>query len=78
MDRPAAINHLPGLDGIRLMCAILVIFSHSYLLATGSEETEPLHQLLGEKNILGLYAVFTFFIISGYLLTRSLAGTRLQ
>ena len=63
---------LPGLDGIRLLGALAVLFSHSYLLATGSEATEPFVRLLGEHQIVGLYGVFTFFIISGYLLARAL------
>jgi peptidoglycan/LPS O-acetylase OafA/YrhL len=64
---------LPGLDGLRLLGALAVIFSHAYLVSTGSEEREPLVRLLGKGNILGLYGVFTFFIISGFLLARSLA-----
>lgn len=50
-----------------------MLFSHAFLVATGSEHREPLTRLLGEGNILGLYGVYTFFIISGFLLARSLA-----
>jgi len=53
---------------------VSVIFSHAFLIAEGNEENEPLSHLLGPGNILGLYGVFTFFIISGFLLTRSLAA----
>ncbi|NDG73930.1 MAG: acyltransferase [Synechococcaceae bacterium WB8_1B_136] len=64
---------LPGFDTLRLLGAVLVLLSHSYLIAQDSEASEPLQLLLkGEKNIAGLYGVFTFFIISGYLLARSL------
>ena len=63
-----------GFDGLRLVAAIAVIFSHAFLIATGSEESEPMVRLLGPGNILGLYGVFTFFIISGFLLARSLAS----
>lgn len=61
-----------GFDGLRLFGAVSVMFSHAFLIATGSEETEPFIRLLGPGNLLGLYGVFTFFIISGFLLTRSL------
>ena len=66
-------TRLPGFDTLRLASAIAVLFSHSYLITHNSEASEPLQQLLkGEKNIAGLYGVFTFFIISGFLLARSL------
>jgi peptidoglycan/LPS O-acetylase OafA/YrhL len=67
-------NRFPGFDGLRLLAAVLVMFSHAFLIATGNEEREPLVRLLGPGNILGLYSVFTFFIISGFLLSRSLSS----
>lgn len=64
---------LPGFDTLRLLGAVAVLLSHAYLIAQNSEGSEPLQLLLGgEKNIAGLYGVFTFFIISGFLLARSL------
>lgn len=51
-----------------------MLFSHAFLIATGTEATEPLVRLLESDTILGLYGVFTFFIISGFLLARSLAA----
>ena len=66
-------SQFPGFDGLRLIAATSVVFSHAFLIAEGSEEREPLYHLLGPGNILGLYGVFTFFIISGFLLTRSLS-----
>jgi len=66
-------KHLPGFDSLRLIGSLSVLFSHSYLIAQDSEASEPLQMLLaGEKNILGLYGVFMFFILSGFLLSRSL------
>ena len=64
----------PGFDGLRLAAAISVLFSHAFLIAEGIEDSEPLRQLLGPGNIIGLYGVFTFFVISGFLLTSSLAN----
>ena len=66
-------NHFPGFDGLRLLAAFAVIFSHSYLIATGTEADEPFVRLLGPRNIIGLYGVFAFFSISGFLLARSLS-----
>jgi peptidoglycan/LPS O-acetylase OafA/YrhL len=63
-------------DYIRLVAASAVIFSHSFLLADGYERNEPFVRLLGEKNILGLYGVCTFFIISGFLITQSACASR--
>ncbi len=60
---------LPGFDGVRILAATSVIFSHSFLLAEHTEENEPLHRLTGE--ILGIYGVFIFFILSGFLVTDS-------
>jgi len=65
-------HHFPGFDGLRLAAAVSVVFSHAFLIATGSEDTEPLVRLLGPDQIIGRYGVFTFFIISGFLLARSL------
>lgn len=61
-----------GFDGLRLFGAVAVVFSHAFLVAHGSDEAEPFIRLLGPGNLLGLYGVFTFFIISGFLLARSL------
>lgn len=60
---------LPGFDVVRIFAALAVIFSHSFLLATGSEKTEPFQAYTGE--ILGIYGVFVFFILSGFLVTDS-------
>ncbi|NKB84352.1 hypothetical protein HED51_18730 [Ochrobactrum grignonense] len=46
-----------------------VVISHSFLIATGYEETEPFEKYSGE--ILGIYAVYGFFILSGFLVTES-------
>jgi peptidoglycan/LPS O-acetylase OafA/YrhL len=68
-----ASGHIAGFDGLRLICALAVIFSHSFLIATGSENEEPFVRVLGAHNSIGLYGVFIFFSISGFLLARSLS-----
>src|SRR5689334_8509354 len=62
----------PGFDGLRLFAALTVVFSHAFLIATGGESDEPFVRLLGPGNIAGLYGVYAFFAISGFLLARSL------
>jgi peptidoglycan/LPS O-acetylase OafA/YrhL len=67
-------SSFPGFDGLRLVAATSVLFSHAFWIAEGTDDREPLRHLLGPENIIGLYGVFTFFVISGFLLTRSLAS----
>ena len=58
-------------DAVRLAAALSVVFSHSFLIAEGSEASEPFAWITGNQCILGLVGVFVFFIISGYLVTES-------
>jgi peptidoglycan/LPS O-acetylase OafA/YrhL len=58
-------------DAVRLLAALSVVFSHSFLIAEGSEASEPFVWITGNQCILGLVGVFVFFIISGYLVTES-------
>lgn len=67
IGRPRAANF----DVLRLVAATSVIFSHSFMIAEGHENNEPFVQWLGQGNIVGLYGVFVFFVISGYLITGS-------
>jgi peptidoglycan/LPS O-acetylase OafA/YrhL len=65
-------------DLLRLIAATSVLFSHSFAIAEGTEAGEPLVRLLGHGNIAGLYGVYLFFIISGYLITASLLRSSLR
>lgn len=69
--RTAAQKNAHGaFDGLRLLAASAVLFSHSYaLVPTG--QTEPLVELTGGRLGLGGIAVLTFFAMSGYLVTQS-------
>jgi peptidoglycan/LPS O-acetylase OafA/YrhL len=58
-------------DAVRLAAALSVVFSHSFLIAEGSEANEPFARITGDQCILGLVGVFVFFVISGYLVTES-------
>jgi peptidoglycan/LPS O-acetylase OafA/YrhL len=62
-------------DALRLIAAILVIFSHSFLIAEGTQNNEPLILLTNNQAILGLAGVFVFFAISGFLVTQSFEQT---
>lgn len=63
----------PGFDVLRIMAASFVIFSHSFLIAEGVEKNEPFQLIFGE--ILGVYGVMIFFILSGYLISDSAIRT---
>ena len=67
-------DRLKGRDNnfnlMRFIAAIAVLMGHCYPLALGVGAEEPLSHSLGQS--LGGFAVDTFFIISGFLVTQSL------
>lgn len=63
-------------DFLRLMLSVLVIYSHSYPLGTGSEIAEPLNRWTHGQMTFGAVAVDLFFIMSGYLITASAVRSR--
>ena len=71
MPAEAGARRANNFDALRLLAAISVVFSHSFLIAEGSEASEPFAWLTGNQCILGLVGVFVFFVISGYLVTES-------
>jgi peptidoglycan/LPS O-acetylase OafA/YrhL len=58
-------------DTLRLFFAVLVIFSHSFALGRGSDNTEPLFLLTRGQITLGNVSVWAFFVISGFLIAQS-------
>src|SRR5215467_7385258 len=70
-----ALTRQNNFDVLRLLAAISVIFSHSFLIAEGTQDNEPLILLAGNQSILGLAGVFVFFAISGFLVTQSFEQT---
>lgn len=67
---------LPNFDYLRLLAASSVIFSHSFTIAQGTEENEPFVRLMGPDNIMAIYGVCVFFVMSGFLITMSAANSR--
>jgi peptidoglycan/LPS O-acetylase OafA/YrhL len=58
-------------DALRFWAALVVLWSHAFPIAHGSEAHEPLFSLSHGQSTLGAVAVSLFFVISGYLITRS-------
>ncbi len=69
-----AVVHNNSFDFLRLLLAVLVVFSHSYHI-TGNRETEPLLLWSNGETDLGTFAVKGFFAISGYLVFASLKNS---
>src|SRR5579863_8718431 len=70
-NTPPTGHRANNFDAVRLLAALSVVFSHSFLIAEGSEAREWLVRLSGNQCVLGLLGVFVFFMISGYLVTES-------
>ncbi|MEC0245089.1 acyltransferase [Paenibacillus chitinolyticus] len=65
-------------DFIRLVCAIVVIFSHSYPLTKANNNLEPLNLLTKGQWTFGGIAVAIFFVLSGFLVSRSFERTNIK
>lgn len=75
-SRQSVAEGLRGTDNafgiLRLVLASAVIFSHAFYL--GGWRTDPTHELTRGQETIGGLAVVGFFVVSGYLITKS--GTR--
>jgi peptidoglycan/LPS O-acetylase OafA/YrhL len=62
-------------DSLRFWAAMAVLWSHAFPIAEVSERHEPLFRLSHGQTTMGSLSVTTFFVISGYLITRSFVNT---
>lgn len=58
-------------DSLRLVAALTVIWSHSYLLTSGNYDLEPLYWASSGQFTLGSLSVGVFFVISGLFISAS-------
>jgi peptidoglycan/LPS O-acetylase OafA/YrhL len=65
---PSRVNNF---DSLRTIFSFLVLYSHAYPLLRGSNATEPLFVLTNGLVNLGEISVWSFFVISGFLITQS-------
>jgi peptidoglycan/LPS O-acetylase OafA/YrhL len=73
--RKLSVDRRNNFDALRLVAAASVMFSHSFLIADGTQKNEWLIRATGNQSILGLCGVFVFFAISGFLVTQSFEQT---
>lgn len=66
----ANIRFSNNFDFLRFIGAFLVIFSHSFVLTSGTNNGEPLFNITGILTLGGI-GLLIFFVISGFLITQS-------
>lgn len=71
-----ALGRNNNFDMIRFVAASMVVFSHSFNVATGNGDTEPLGMFSHGQIWFGHLAVYIFFIISGFLIAQSYERSR--
>ena len=71
-----AVGRNNNIDFLRFSLASLVIFSHSFGLVYGVDDSEPIAVATGGQLNGGALAVDCFFILSGFLITRSWLSSR--
>src|SRR5665213_3446496 len=63
-------------NAIRIIMALLVVWSHSFALYVGSEAGEPISRLTAGAMNAGALAVDAFFMVSGLLIAQSFDRSR--
>jgi peptidoglycan/LPS O-acetylase OafA/YrhL len=64
-------NRANNFDALRFWAALAVLWSHAFPIALGPDQPQPLTTLSHGQTNLGTVAVALFFVISGFLITRS-------
>jgi len=67
----APVSHKNNFDFLRLFFSTFVIITHSYAVS-GIKEEDILYHFSGGQIILSTFGVYGFFVISGYLITKSM------
>jgi peptidoglycan/LPS O-acetylase OafA/YrhL len=70
MNQPSERRSENNFNGLRLLLAILVLFSHAFELVDDNRSREVLTRIFGTLSF-GEIAVDSFFLLSGYLITQS-------
>lgn len=70
----ATASHDNGFNLVRLVCALLVVAYHTWMMNRAAPHADPLTRLLAPNTDLGALAVGVFFVISGMFITRSWMG----
>ena len=72
--KPLNKHQFANFDAVRIVGSTAVLYSHSYMVAEGHEENEVFQMLFGET--FGMFFLYMFFVISGFLITRSWFGSK--
>jgi peptidoglycan/LPS O-acetylase OafA/YrhL len=67
-------SHDNGFNLVRLVCALLVVVYHTWMMNRLAPHADPLTRLLAPNGDLGALAVGVFFVISGMFIARSWMG----
>ena len=73
---PTWVARIGNFDSLRFWAAIAVLWSHTFPISYGAGYPQPLYRVSGGQTTLGTVALATFFVISGYLVTRSFERSR--
>lgn len=72
--KPRRRHQFSNFDAIRIIGSIAVVYSHSYMVAEGHEDNELFQMWFGET--FGMFFVYMFFVMSGFLITKSWFGSK--
>ena len=72
----AATEHVPALDGVRGIAALMVLFFHLFYWSMRHEAWTGVARLVSQATAPGFLGVDLFFVLSGFLITRILLRSR--